>query len=151
VFELSWKRIFNSGIGPAHQELFWPTIARMWAEPTWPRPNHSPCVRANHAWLLPLHPIIAEPARRMSAAVPPARPCGPTAAALSPQDFVEKKKALLCPSCLHHLSALQALSATTDGSHVGSYKMHIFTANIPTFHSRYRRYVIITNEFYEFY
>jgi hypothetical protein len=33
---------------------------------------------------------------------------------------------------------------------VGSYKMHIFTVNIPTFHSRYRRYVPITNEFHEF-
>jgi hypothetical protein len=33
---------------------------------------------------------------------------------------------------------------------VGSHKMHIFIANIPTFHSRYRRYVLITNEFYEF-
>jgi hypothetical protein len=28
--------------------------------------------------------------------------------------------------------------------------MHIFTANIPTFHSRYRRYVLITNEFHKF-
>jgi hypothetical protein len=28
--------------------------------------------------------------------------------------------------------------------------MHIFTANIPIFHSRYRRYVLITNEFHEF-
>jgi hypothetical protein len=33
---------------------------------------------------------------------------------------------------------------------VGGHKMHIFTANIPTFHSRYRRYVLITNEFHEF-
>jgi hypothetical protein len=33
---------------------------------------------------------------------------------------------------------------------VGGHKMHIFTANIPTFHSRYRRYVLITNEFYKF-
>jgi hypothetical protein len=33
---------------------------------------------------------------------------------------------------------------------VGGHKMHIFTANIHTFHSRYRRYVLITNEFYEF-
>jgi hypothetical protein len=32
----------------------------------------------------------------------------------------------------------------------GSHKMHIFTANIPTFHSRYRIYVLITNEFHEF-
>jgi hypothetical protein len=28
--------------------------------------------------------------------------------------------------------------------------MHIFTASIPTFHSRYRRYVLITNEFHKF-
>jgi hypothetical protein len=27
--------------------------------------------------------------------------------------------------------------------------MHIFTANIPTFHSGYRRYVLITNEYHE--
>jgi hypothetical protein len=33
---------------------------------------------------------------------------------------------------------------------VDGHKMHIFTANIPTFHSRYRRYVLITNEFHEF-
>jgi hypothetical protein len=33
---------------------------------------------------------------------------------------------------------------------VGSHKMHIFTANIPTFHSGYRRYLHITNEFHEF-
>jgi hypothetical protein len=31
---------------------------------------------------------------------------------------------------------------------VGGHKMHIFTATIPTFYSRYRRYVLITNEFY---
>jgi hypothetical protein len=33
---------------------------------------------------------------------------------------------------------------------VGGHKMHIFTANIPIFHSRYRGYVLITNEFHEF-
>jgi hypothetical protein len=33
---------------------------------------------------------------------------------------------------------------------VGSHKMHIFTVNTPTFHSRYRRYVLITYEFHEF-
>jgi hypothetical protein len=33
---------------------------------------------------------------------------------------------------------------------VGSHKMHIFTVNIPTFHSRYERKVLITNEFHEF-
>jgi hypothetical protein len=33
---------------------------------------------------------------------------------------------------------------------VGGYKIHIFTANIPTFHSRYSRYVPVTNEFHEF-
>jgi hypothetical protein len=33
---------------------------------------------------------------------------------------------------------------------VDGHKMHIFTINIPTFHARYRRYVPITNEFYEF-
>jgi hypothetical protein len=33
---------------------------------------------------------------------------------------------------------------------VGGHKMNIFTANISTFHSRYRRYVLITNEFYKF-
>jgi hypothetical protein len=34
---------------------------------------------------------------------------------------------------------------------VDGHKMHIFTANIPTFHARHRRYVFITNEFHEFY
>jgi hypothetical protein len=34
---------------------------------------------------------------------------------------------------------------------VGAHKMHIFTANIHTFHSRYRRYALITNEFHKFY
>jgi hypothetical protein len=33
---------------------------------------------------------------------------------------------------------------------IGGHKMHIFTANIPTFYLRYRRYVFITNEFHEF-
>jgi hypothetical protein len=33
---------------------------------------------------------------------------------------------------------------------VGGHKMYIFIANIPTFHSRYRRKVFITNEFHEF-
>jgi hypothetical protein len=33
---------------------------------------------------------------------------------------------------------------------VGGHKMHIFTANIPTFHARYQRYLLITNEFAEF-
>jgi hypothetical protein len=32
----------------------------------------------------------------------------------------------------------------------GGHKMHIFTTNIPTFYSRYRRYVLIINEFHEF-
>jgi hypothetical protein len=36
------------------------------------------------------------------------------------------------------------------GGGVGGHKMHIFTANIPTFHTKYRRYVPITNEFHEF-
>jgi hypothetical protein len=36
------------------------------------------------------------------------------------------------------------------GGGVGGHKMHIFTTNIPTFHSRYRRYVLITNEFHKF-
>jgi hypothetical protein len=42
--------------------------------------------------------------------------------------------------------------ATTFGppNIVGSHKIHIFTTNIPTFHSRYRRQVLITNEFHEF-
>jgi hypothetical protein len=33
---------------------------------------------------------------------------------------------------------------------VGGHKMNIFTTNIPTFQSRYRRSVPITNEFREF-
>jgi hypothetical protein len=33
---------------------------------------------------------------------------------------------------------------------VGGHKMYIFTGNIPTFYSRYRRWVFITNEFHEF-
>jgi hypothetical protein len=36
------------------------------------------------------------------------------------------------------------------GGGVGSHKMHIFTVNIPIFHSRYERKVLITNEFHEF-
>jgi hypothetical protein len=36
------------------------------------------------------------------------------------------------------------------GGGVGGYKMHIFTISIPTFHSRYRRSVLSTNEFQEF-
>jgi hypothetical protein len=36
------------------------------------------------------------------------------------------------------------------GGGVDGHKMHIFTANIPTFHSRYRRLVPITNKFPEF-
>jgi hypothetical protein len=33
---------------------------------------------------------------------------------------------------------------------VGGHKMHIFTANILIFHSRYGRYMLITNELHEF-
>jgi hypothetical protein len=33
---------------------------------------------------------------------------------------------------------------------VGGHEIHIFTANIPTLHVRYRREVAITNEFHEF-
>jgi hypothetical protein len=33
---------------------------------------------------------------------------------------------------------------------VGGHKTHIFTTNIPTSHSRFRRQVTITNEFHEF-
>jgi hypothetical protein len=33
---------------------------------------------------------------------------------------------------------------------IGGYKIYISTANIPKFHSRYRRYVLITNKFDEF-
>jgi hypothetical protein len=36
------------------------------------------------------------------------------------------------------------------GGGVCGNKMHTFTANIPTFHSRYRIYVLITNKFHEF-
>jgi hypothetical protein len=36
------------------------------------------------------------------------------------------------------------------GPTVGGHKMLIFTANIPIFHLRYRRYMLITNEFHEF-
>jgi hypothetical protein len=36
------------------------------------------------------------------------------------------------------------------GGDVGGHKMHLFTANIPTFYLRYRKYVLITNEFHEF-
>jgi hypothetical protein len=34
---------------------------------------------------------------------------------------------------------------------VGCHKMHKFTVNISIFHSRYKNYVLITNEFHEFY
>jgi hypothetical protein len=37
------------------------------------------------------------------------------------------------------------------GGGVGGLKTLIFTTNIPTFHARYRRYVLTTNEFHEFY
>jgi hypothetical protein len=36
------------------------------------------------------------------------------------------------------------------GGGVGGHKMLIVTANIPTFHSRYRRLVLIINEFHKF-
>jgi hypothetical protein len=36
------------------------------------------------------------------------------------------------------------------GGGVGGHKMHIFIANIPTLHSRYRRYALITNKFHKF-
>jgi hypothetical protein len=39
---------------------------------------------------------------------------------------------------------------TTACRTIGGHKMHIFTANIHIFHSRYRRCVLITNEFHEF-
>jgi hypothetical protein len=42
----------------------------------------------------------------------------------------------------------KALSVCVSGG--GGHKMHIFTANIPIFQARYRGYVLITNEFYEF-
>jgi hypothetical protein len=37
------------------------------------------------------------------------------------------------------------------GEGVDGHKMRIFIANIRTFHAIYRRYVLITNEFHEFY
>jgi hypothetical protein len=46
----------------------------------------------------------------------------------------------------HLISLMQHWMATSVGGH----KMHIFTANIPAFHSRYRRYVLNTNEFHKF-
>jgi hypothetical protein len=42
------------------------------------------------------------------------------------------------------------VSMKNSASVVGGHKMHIFTANIPTFHAGYRRYVPITNEFHVF-
>jgi hypothetical protein len=36
------------------------------------------------------------------------------------------------------------------GGGAGDHKMHIFTANIHIFHSRYRRKVLITNKLHEF-
>jgi hypothetical protein len=33
---------------------------------------------------------------------------------------------------------------------IGGHKKHIFIVNIPIFHSRCRRYVLITNEFHKF-
>jgi hypothetical protein len=44
----------------------------------------------------------------------------------------------------------KTLSVCLWGGGVGGYKMHICIANIPIFHSRYRRYVFITNVFHEF-
>jgi hypothetical protein len=49
-----------------------------------------------------------------------------------------------------HSAIYHHLEASSVEVIVGGHKMHIFTANIPTFHSRYRRYVLITNEFHEF-
>jgi hypothetical protein len=46
------------------------------------------------------------------------------------------------------LGTRKTLSVYVGG--VGGHKMHIFTTNIPTFHARYRRLVLITNEFHEF-
>jgi hypothetical protein len=37
------------------------------------------------------------------------------------------------------------------GEGVGGHKMHIFIVNIHIFYLRYRIYVLITNEFHEFY
>jgi hypothetical protein len=58
---------------------------------------------------------------------------------LSPQDLI----IFFC------LGTSKTLSVCVGGG-VGGQKMHIFTTNIPKFHSRYRRYVPITNEFPEF-
>jgi hypothetical protein len=34
---------------------------------------------------------------------------------------------------------------------IGGHKIHIFITNIPIFHVGYTRYVLISNEFHEFY
>jgi hypothetical protein len=59
---------------------------------------------------------------------------------------------------LNHDASLASKALITSarvGGHdanstVSDHKMHIFTDNIPTFHSRYRRCVLITNELPEF-
>jgi hypothetical protein len=43
----------------------------------------------------------------------------------------------------------KTLSVCVWGS-VGGHKMHIYTAKMLTFHVRYRRYVLVTNEFHKF-
>jgi hypothetical protein len=48
------------------------------------------------------------------------------------------------------LVAQEHVLALTSVTTVGGHKMHIFTVNKPSFHSRYGRYVLITNEFHEF-
>jgi hypothetical protein len=55
----------------------------------------------------------------------------------------------LCPHDLN-LFFCSGMSKTLSVGGDGGYKMNIFTVNIPTFHARYRRYVLITNEFHEF-
>jgi hypothetical protein len=61
---------------------------------------------------------------------------------------------VLCSVATQYATSIEAAQLrpvpSNSGEDVGGHKMHIFTANIPTFHSRYRRYVLITNEFHEF-
>jgi hypothetical protein len=47
--------------------------------------------------------------------------------------------------CLTRKAKLGLTCIIVDG-----YKRHIFTINIPRFHSRYKRYVPVTNDFHEF-
>jgi hypothetical protein len=56
----------------------------------------------------------------------------------------------ICYACEACRFGIVPFWTATECLSVGGYKMHIFTVNIPTFHSIYKIYVLITNDFHEF-